>query len=252
MVRNPLHRSALPAIVLGAALGLCSGCATSSPGSSSDSPADKSVITVFAASSLSGAFAQLERNYETANPGSDVQISFGSSDQLVAQIADGAEVDLVATADRATALRVAGDLPIQRFAGNSLSIITDRSIDTPTSLTELQQSSLTVVVGAPDTPIGRYTADALNQADVTLKPKSYEPNAKAVLSKVRLGEVDAAIVYSSDARTAGDRYSFSELPESGTDIELDAVVLEPRGNDLLKLLISDDGQQILRSNGFEP
>jgi molybdate transport system substrate-binding protein len=251
MARNLLRRCALPAAIFGATLGLA-GCASSSSGSSSGSSGNTKVLTVFAASSLSGAFGQLEQRYETAHPGTDMQVSFGSSDQLVAQIEDGAEVDLIATADRATALRVAGDLPIQRIAGNSLSIITERNIDTPKSLKELQRSGLTVVVGAPDTPIGRYTAAALQQADVTLEARSFEPNAKAVLSKVTIGEVDAAIVYSSDARMAGDRFTFSQLPGSGKGIELAAVVLQPSGDDLLELLTSSEGQQILRANGFEP
>ncbi len=218
----------------------------------SDTQGKKQVVIVFAASSLSTAFTQIEQDYEQANPGLDVQVSSGSSDQLVAQIEDGAEVDLIATADRITADRVASSgQTVSKIAGNSLSIVTQRGIATPKSLAELQQSGLDVVIGAPDTPIGRYTTAALQQAGVTLQPKSLEPNAKAVISKVRLGEVDAAIVYSSDARTAGDQLAYVPVPGSGDAIELDAVVLRPLGDDLLKFVLSDAGQQILRNNGFE-
>jgi molybdate transport system substrate-binding protein len=213
---------------------------------------DGKVVTVFAASSLSTAFVQIEKDYEVANEGVDVRISFGSSDQLAAQIEDGAEVDLIATADRVTAERVASDkLAIKRIAGNSLAIMTERTIATPKSLAELQMSGLTVVIGAPDTPIGRYTASALAAAGVRLEPKSLEPNSKAVISKVRLGEVDAAIVYASDARTAGDQFAYVAIPSSGENIELDAVALRPQGNDLLEFVLSDTGQQILRTNGFD-
>jgi molybdate transport system substrate-binding protein len=221
-------------------------------GGCSTTKQDGKVVTVFAASSLSTAFVQIEKDYEVANEGVDIQISFGSSDQLVAQIEDGAEVDLIATADRVTAERVAPDeQTVTRIAGNSLSIITERAVETPQSLEQLQRSGLSVVIGAPDTPIGRYTAAALQAAGVTLRPKSLEPNAKAVINKVRLGEVDAAIVYSSDARTAGDQFAYVAIPNPGNNIELDAVVLRPSGEDLLQFVLSDTGQQILRNNGFD-
>ncbi len=206
---------------------------------------------MFAASSLSVAFVDVERKYEAEHPTVDIRVTSGSSDQLVAQIQDGAEADLIATADRITAERLSSDpTKIKRIAGNSLSIVVAPGQAAPKSLQELSTSGLSVVIGAPNSPIGRYTQAALNAANVTLQPMSLEPNAKAVLAKVQLGEVDAAVVYTSDARTAKG-LPFHVLAGTDQDIELDAIALTVPGQAVLDFILSNDGQALLRDNGFD-
>jgi molybdate transport system substrate-binding protein len=52
-------------------------------------------------------------------------------------------------------------------------------------------------------PCGKYAAQVLDNAKVDLTPVSLEPNVKATLSKVELGEADAAIVYVTDVAASG-------------------------------------------------
>ena len=53
-------------------------------------------------------------------------------------------------------------------------------------------------------PCGAATDQLLKQAGLTLSPASREPNVRATLTKVILGEADAAIVYRTDARVRPD------------------------------------------------
>jgi len=70
-------------------------------------------------------------------------------------------------------------------------------------LSDLTKPGLTVVLCDPSVPCGKYAARVLNNAKVKLTPKSLEASVKATLSKVELGEADAAIVYVSDVTSSG-------------------------------------------------
>ena len=70
-----------------------SGCAVP------DGSADRAALTVFAASSLTEAFTELEILFEQRHPGADARISFAGSQILRIQIEEGAPADVFASAD---------------------------------------------------------------------------------------------------------------------------------------------------------
>jgi molybdate transport system substrate-binding protein len=174
-------------------------------------PADANSVHVFAASSLTDVFGDLEREFESANPGIDVVVSFAGSDVLRRQIEEGAPAELFYSADEhhVRALEEAGLVDeVDVFARNALVVVVRaddadaiRSFDT---LPRAQR----IVVGAEDVPIGRYTDELLDAVDPELAKTvranivSREPNVRLVRTKVELGEADAAIVYRSDAVSA--------------------------------------------------
>ncbi len=165
-------------------------------------------ITVLAASSLTKGFTALGKEFEAANPGTKVTFSFGSSSDLETQIEQGAPADVFASADQANMDKVvtAGDnagTPVS-FVKNKLEIAVETGNPKHiATLSDLTKSGTIVVLCDPSVPCGKFAKQVLANAKVNLTPKSLEANAKATLSKVELGEADAAIVYVSDVASSG-------------------------------------------------
>jgi molybdate transport system substrate-binding protein len=183
---------------------LCAACGSSSKQSSTLS----GHATVLAASSLTSAFTGLGKEFEAAHPGTKLDFSFGASSELETQIEQGAPADAFASADQSNMDKVvAADLnaddPVN-FVKNKLVIVTEkgnpRNIRTPA---DLAKRGTIVVLCDPSVPCGKFADQVLDNAKVAVTPKSREANVKATLSKVELGEADAAIVYVSDATSSG-------------------------------------------------
>ena len=180
-------------------------------------------LTVFAASSLTESYAALVDAFTDANPDVDVRLNFAGSAELVAQIAAGAPVDVIATADASSIAAAidaldASDEPAPqsvRFATSTLQIVVEAGNPLAiTSLADLADPDLVVVLCDESVPCGRYAAQALDASKVTLMPASREQSAKAVMSKVLLGEADAGIAYRTDVVAAGDAVTGIALPNA--------------------------------------
>lgn len=166
---------------------------------------EREPLVVLAAASLAEALESLEVDYEQDHPDLDLQLSFAGSQVLAAQVRDGAPADVLVTADTDT-LAALGPLvgPPTTVARNALAIITapgnPRAI---TTLADLAEAGTTVVLAGPSVPVGRAARAALAEAGVVLEPVSDEPDVRAVVSRVRLGEADAGIAYATDLRDPG-------------------------------------------------
>ena len=170
------------------------------------SATDTTTLTVFAASSLTAPFSELESAFEAVNPGIDVVLSFAASSELARQITEGAPADVFASADTENMVEVVDAIvgEVSTFATNRLQIITEPGNPLGiTSLADLADPSVLFVTCDPDVPIGAYTVDALTKAGVTVSPVSYEENVKGIVTKVTTGEADAGIVYVTDVMAAG-------------------------------------------------
>jgi molybdate transport system substrate-binding protein len=204
-----------------AALGVAAAAAGC--GSSDAGAREERTLTVLAAASLTEAFGALERTFEAAHPGVDVQVSFDGSSALARQITNGVSADVFASADDKNMAKVtdagltAGDPAV--FATNQLMIAVPR--DNPariTSFADLAEDGVVVVVCAPQVPCGAATEKVERAAGVALKPASEEQNVKAVLTKVQAGVADAGLVYVTDVRSAGDEVRGIAFPESAKAI----------------------------------
>lgn len=173
-------------------------------------------LTVFAAASLTEAFNDAKTGLAADNPGFSLTYSFAGSQQLVAQITNGAPADVVATADQdSMAKLVAGNLvePPTDFAANSLQIVVPAgNPNAVRGLADLGRANLKVVLADASVPAGKYARQALDKAGTTVKPVSLELDVKAVLRKVSSGEADAGIVYVSDVTAAGSSVSGVDIP----------------------------------------
>ena len=184
-----------------------------------DGATDVRRLDVFAAASLTAAFQALGTAFEAQHPHIEVAFNFAGSPTLVRQILDGGPADVFASADVANMQRLSEERAIagepQTFARNRLQIIVARGNPKKIAgLADLARPGLIVVLSGETVPAGRYALEAFEKAGVTPPAGSREMDVKAVVSKVRLGEADAGIVYVTDVRAGGDKVEGVGLPEA--------------------------------------
>jgi molybdate transport system substrate-binding protein len=235
------------ALALVAACGSSGGATTGS----ATHPASRTLV-VFAASSLTKAFAAEGKAFEAAHPGVHVTFSFAGSQALVAQVKQGAPADVLATADEST-MAASGVTGARVFARNSLSIITaPGNPHHVASLRDLARPGLRVVLGGPTVPVGKAARKALAAAHVTLHPVSLEQDVKGVVTKVSLGEADAGITYVTDVKAAADAVAGTPLPGISNSYPVAVVKAGSDATSFADFLLSAHGQSVLASFGFLP
>ena len=238
---------------------LAAGCSDDDPAASGGS----GTLTILAASSLTDAYNDLAEVYEQEHDGVEVRLTYDSSSTLAEQVIQGAPADILATADEGTMQGVvdegltASDPVV--FARNMLTLVTPA--DNPAgieSIEDLNNPDVDYAVCVPDAPCGIASEKVLSIVNVTSDPVTEEANVRDTLTKVTAGEVDAGLVYVSDAQAAGDDVQTIEVPEASQAINPD--VIAPLGDaadadlaqDWIDLVTSDEGQQALEGYGFLP
>jgi molybdate transport system substrate-binding protein len=253
---------------------LASACSRFNGSQDSGSISD-GTLTIFAAASLSEAFSEIAEEYRSLNPGSEVAINFAGSQQLAQQLSHGASVDVFASADYQQidnvikSGRVEGGTE-QPFIHNQLAIVLPE--DNPGGILEfkdLEKTGIQLIFADSAVPAGRYSQEMLDRASADVKfgvqfkgnvlenVVSYEENVRAVLTKIILGEADAGIVYLSDFIGASEEnikmvtipdevnvtasYLIAPLMDSGN---------KDHGMNFIQLVLSPNGQEILKLHGF--
>jgi molybdate transport system substrate-binding protein len=217
-------------------------------------------LTIFAAASLTDVFDQLKGDFQEAHPLVDVQINYGPSSGLAQSITQGAPADVFASANEAQMQVVAdagmaSDLTI--FTSNVLQIaVPAGNPGGVTGLADFAREDLTLAVCAPEVPCGAAAEQVFEDAGIDAKPDSQEEDVRAALTKVELGEVEAALVYATDVVAAGDKVEGVEFPEAEDEINNYpiAVLSDAPHSDAaqawIQLVRSEAGQQVLADAGF--
>ena len=233
---------------------LIAGCG----GGGSDEP----TLTVFGASSLTEALERYGGSFE----GAAVRSSFAGSDQLAAQIQQGAKGDVFASADTEYPAQLhregLAEKPVV-FARNRLVVVAPRG-GRVRSLADLSRPGTKIVIGDPSVPVGAYTREVLQrlpaaeQAAILENVRSEEPEVSSVLAKVTSGAADAGFVYVTDAKTvAGQVRTVAVPPNLQPDVAYAAAVLSGSGEPELARryldgLLHGRGAEDLREAGFLP
>jgi molybdate transport system substrate-binding protein len=230
-----------------------------------------SEITVFAAASLTEALQETAVAFHAQNPNSTIIFNFAGSSQLAAQLSEGAPADIFASANPAqmqnvvAAGRITADSP-QPFVTNQLTLIVPAANPAHiTSLTDLNQPDLQIIVAVPGVPVRQYTDEIVAKlgADFTAgfynNVVSEEENVRQVAAKIALGEADAALVYASDVTPdIAQQVQQIAIPaqQNITAIYLIAPVADSQQAELaqqfITFILSSEGQAILAQWGFTP
>lgn len=230
-------------------------------------------LTIFAAASLADAFAEIGKSFEASRTGVSVGLNFAGSQTLRTQIEQGAQADIFASANAAEMdALVAGGLVStgapRVFLSNQLVVILPADNAAGLRGVEgLSKSGLKLVLAAREVPAGDYSQQALGRLDLAIgggyKEKvlanvvSYENDVKQVVAKVRLGEADAGIVYSSDHAAAPELQKIDIPAEYNVIARYPIAVLNQSKNLALAqafvdYVLSPEGQAILEKWGFLP
>ena len=169
-------------------------------------------ITVSAAISLKEAVEEAAAAYQKAKPGSKVICNFGSSGTLQHQIEQGAPVDVFISASpkQMDELEVKGLLlggTRMDLLTNTVVLIAPRDSTLVTSFQDLARPEVNrVALGEPNTvPAGTYAQQVLEYLKILDRVRAkavYAKDVRQVLTYVETGNVDAGIVYVTDARTS--------------------------------------------------
>jgi molybdate transport system substrate-binding protein len=234
------------------------------------SPARGQELTLSVAVSMKEAVEEIGRRFQQAHPGVVLRYNFGASGELEKQIEAGAPVDLfVSAAERQVEdLQRAGllDRASRRvFARNSLVVVRPSNsrlaLVAPADLAAPDVGRL--AIGHPKTvPAGQYAEESLRALGLWERVRDrlvFGENVRQVLDYIARGEVDAGVVYATDAHVRADRVTVAfRLPRSSyTPIVYPAAVVAGCRNAALArafidLLVSPTGQAVLARLGFEP
>jgi molybdate transport system substrate-binding protein len=225
-------------------------------------PASAADVTVSAAASLTNGFRELAQAFEAAHPGNKVLLNFAASDPLVQQIAQGAPVDVFASADQ-EAMDRAGKLNLlaggtrRDFASNTVVLIVPLA-STIGKLADLHGAERLTTGNPASVPIGRYTREALTQAGLwqALAPKFvFGTSVRQSLDYVARGEVEAGFVYPTDVLAQKDKVRAVLTLPTTTPVRYPLAVIANAPQPVLARQFADfaaspAGQAVLARHGF--
>jgi molybdate transport system substrate-binding protein len=266
-VRVPVRR----ALATGA-LALLAGCTADANkpqaevAGTSRAALPKGTVTVFAASSLTESFTSLARAFEARHAGVHVRLVFGPSSDLARQIVQGVHADVYAAASSqsvaplTTAHRTLGDPAV--FARGRLEIAVPAGNPAHIAgLPDLARPGVKFAQCAVEVPCGAAAKKVFDIASLQARPVTYERDVKAVLAKVRLGEVDAGLVYRTDiraeTRASAPKVEGIEIPESAQAVsDYPIVAIKGKAEQgtaiaFVHYVMSGDGRATLTEAGFD-
>jgi molybdate transport system substrate-binding protein len=252
----------------------CSSAGASLSPSAAASSAEPMELTIYGAASLKGALEAAKAAYETANAGTTLTLSTGSSAALETQIEQGAPADVFLSADATNPKKLVdaglADGAAVTFAGNELTVIVPTA--NPAGITspkDLAWSGVKVIAAGDKVPITKYATQLVDNlakeagyhanfaAKYTANIASKEEDVKSVVAKIEMGEGDAGIVYVTDAKASTKVTTVVVPPSANVPATYAGVVVKASknaaaANAFLDWFAGPEGQAILSSFGFLP
>lgn len=246
-------------LVAGALVIALVSCGGADPGNSSGDLEGE--VRVSAAASLTDVLVEMEAAFEQVNPGVDVVLNLAGSSALREQILEGAPADVFASANMSNmqqlveAGSVAGEPVV--FATNSMQIAVPAGNPAGiTGLDDFSREELLIGLCAETVPCGDFARTVLRNAAVSPAVDTNEPDVRALLTKLELGELDAGITYVTDVASAVGLVEGIDIPKANNVLaEYPIAVLAAAPNEaaaevFVSFVTSDEAEAILVDHGF--
>lgn len=271
--------SSLLAVIMVLAMTACSAKSNAEPSqpnsnasteqtanSSSEKETESVELMVSAAASLTDCMNELKDLYESEHEGVKVTYNFASSGALQQQIEQGAPADVFFSAGKKQmkALTDAGlmaDDTVKEILENKMVLIVPKDGQAFESFENLVDAKQ-IGVGEPQTvPVGQYAAEILENLNLTqpLKEKLvFAKDVREVLSWVETQNVDAGIVYETDAKIS-DKVKVSCIAPEGSHKPVIYPVgviknsqVQEAAQTFVDFLFREEAKAVFESYGFSP
>lgn len=229
-------------------------------------PLNSSNLTVSAAISLKDALEEIKPLYQKEKPQVKITYNFGSSGSLWQQIEQGAPVDLFicAASEQMKDLELKNQLLINShkiLVTNKLVLITPNNQNNINKFDDLTKREVTkIALGeAKSVPAGKYGEEILKYYQIfeQIKPKIlYGKDVRQILTYVETENVNAGLVYITDAKTSEKvRIAMIAPQESHSKIVYPIAILKESKNqdeakDFEDFLLSNKSKTIFKKYGF--
>lgn len=243
-------------------LALVTGC---SPTRNNDVPltggdALSGDLHVLVAASLLPVAETLATDFERRHSGVEVLISAAGSSALREQVLAGAPADVFVPADPVHLETISDEMGLVgtpvAVARNSLVLAVPTGNDAGVaSLADLSRPELLIGLCAAEVPCGTHARAGLSRAGIAAAPDTDEPNARALVTKLAAGELDAAVVYASDAASVEDIEDLGWPAGAAPETTYQAVVLTDALNPgaaaaFVEFLLSATARDAFEDHGF--
>jgi len=228
--------------------------------SACNKPEEEGTIIISAAASLTDALQEVTEIFIEDHPDAKIDFNFGGSGALREQIKQGAPTDLVIFASQKDfdLLEESVDyVKKDKLLENELVLVTPKDNDVVTSIDSLVDADKIAVGTAESVPAGKYAEQSFNSLDLTGKIEDkfvYAEDVRAVLQYVAQDEVDAGVVYKTDALTE-DRVEIVDTFDSDLHDEIVYPVGLLTDSELLEeyysFLQSQEAKDVFKKYGFK-
>lgn len=223
-------------------------------------------LTISAAASLKTSLDEIAENYRKENPDVTLNINYGGSGALEKQIIGGADADIFISAAKKNMDNLEKENLIIKetrkdLLKNSLVLIApDAQKDKIKSVQDLKNVGKVALGEENSVPAGKYGKQALEKLNLWKDIESkavYQKDVTAVLNIVELGEVDAGIVYMTDAKKLKKGFIVEQFASDLHDpVVYPAAIVSSTKNkaqaeQFLKYLEDTKSKEIFKKNGFK-
>ncbi|GAB3192512.1 molybdate ABC transporter substrate-binding protein [Nesterenkonia suensis] len=255
---------ALALLVCFVAAFVLTACATDSPDPDS-TPSPDAEVVVLAAASVEPALQRVEQDLQSRGAGLTLAAEYAGTSTVVSQLRAGRPADVVITASRTHMNDLVEDGHVSQdafpMATNRLALVVPAEnpggVDSFDDFIAHAEELLTAVC-AVEVPCGELTATMEDELGVDVAADTEETSVASVMTKVRMGEVDAGFTYVTDAQAAGDEVQIFEIPDfPHNDTQIWAgITAAPEDREsaeqLLTLLAGEAGRSAFEEAGFLP
>ena len=168
---------------------------------------DSTETVIFAASSLAAVTDNIDAALETEGDVAPPEWVLAGSSRLIAQVRDGARPDIIISADTTQLANILDlgyvvvDEP--RITNRLVLAVAEGNPAQITSIDDLSLDGPLIGLCAPEVPCGATALRIAKEFGITMRPDTAEPNVRALAHKLANGELDAGLVYATDAHSLG-------------------------------------------------